>query len=116
MARKQRNKGRSVRITRRRGVDIGRVAVEFEMSERDWAWVEELEDRLMMPVHDILYCAFFQGLEREGWKNPDHVTTPDELPPKRESWGNDEGHDAQISNVVPMRPSNYDDLDDDVPF
>lgn len=108
---------RSVNITRRRN-ESGRVAVTFEMTAKDWAWVGELEDRQMIPVQDILYCAFFQGLEREGWKNPAWITTPDNLPPRHKHWGEEP---ADTTNVVQLYPnmhtfSDYAHLDDDVPF
>lgn len=116
MARKPRSTGRSVKITHRRGVDKGRVAVEFEMTEKDWAWFGELQDRWMIPDHDLLYQAFFQGLEKQGWKNPDDVTTPAK-PPPRTNWGRGEG---ESDNVVQLhtkaQQSDYQDLDDDTPF
>ncbi|APG63140.1 hypothetical protein LPB140_10465 [Sphingorhabdus lutea] len=108
---------RSVKITRRRN-KAKRVAVTFEMSATDWAWIEELEDRQMIPVQDILYCAFFQGLERQGWENPDWVTTPQNPPSRRKHCVEEQ---ADTSNVVQLYPNNhisshYADLDDNVPF
>jgi hypothetical protein len=76
MKRDPQDKWRSIKIIRRRGLYKGRVTVQIEMPAEDWAWIEELEDRLMIPDHDLLYMGFFQGMEHVGWKNPDHATTP----------------------------------------
>lgn len=106
---------RSVKITRRRD-RAKRVAVTFEMSRHDWAWVEELEDRLMIPAEDILYCAFFQGLERQGWNNPDWIITPDSPPARRKHWGNEADTDNVVQLYPVHSPSDNTELDDDVPF
>lgn len=108
---------RSLTIKHLKGKKLGRVAVEFEMTEEDWAWIMELEDRLMIPTSDTLYCAFFQGLQKQGWKDPEWLTTPDNPPPRTHSLRNnapDSDKDEERSNVVPLPIQ--DDLDDDVPF
>lgn len=102
---------RSVKITRRRGIDKGRIAVVIEMTAEDWAWMEELEDRRMIPLPDMLYSGFFQGMEREGWKNPEHVTTPDNPPPRTHALRNNADNVVQLNT----RPD-YDGLDKDIPF
>lgn len=98
----------------------GRAKVTFELNAADWAWMEELEDRRMIPLCDMLYSGFFQGMEREGWKNPTDVTTPDTPPPRTHSLRNnapDRQEQSKSDNVVPLKPrADYDDLDDDVPF
>lgn len=111
---------RSIKIIRRRGLCQGRVAVQIEMPAQDWAWIEELEDRLMIPDHDLLYMGFFQGMERVGWKNPDHVTTPSEPPPRTYALRNNAPTAEEIeaaSNIIPFpTQSDPSELDDDVPF
>lgn len=120
MERDPQDKWRSIRIIRKRGLYAGRVAVEIEMPAEDWAWIEELEDRLMIPDHDLLYMGFFQGMERLGWKNPDHVTTPMEPPPRTHALRNNAPtaeEDGAAANIIPfLQRSNPDELDDDVPF
>lgn len=120
MKRDPQGKWRSIKIIRRRGLYKGRVAVQIEMPAEDWAWIEELEDRLMIPDHDLLYMGFFQGMEQIGWQNPDNVTTPKAPPPRTYSlWNNApnaEEHEL-AENVIPF-PSFYhpSELDDDIPF
>lgn len=120
MKRDPQGKWRSIRIIRRRGRYQGRVAVEIEMSAEDWAWIEELEDRLMIPDHDLLYMGFFQGMERVGWKNPDHVTTPKEPLPRtyalRNNAPSDDERQADANVITFPKRREIEDLDDDVPF
>lgn len=120
MTRDPQAKWRSIRIIRRRGLYQGRVAVEIEMPAEDWAWIEELEDRLMIPDHDLLYMGFFQGMEHVGWKNPDHVTTPKEPPQRTYALRKNAPtvEDFEVtSNIIPFpQRSNPKDFDDDVPF
>lgn len=120
MKRDPQSKWRSIRIIRRRGRYQGRVAVEIEMPAEDWAWIEELEDRLMIPDHDLLYMGFFQGMERVGWKNPDHVATPKEPPSRTCALRNNAPSYDECqadANVIPFpKRSEPSEFDDDVPF
>ncbi len=113
-------KWRSIRIIRRRGRSTGRVAVEIEMPAEDWAWIEELEDRLMIPDRDLLYMGFFQGMERVGWKNPDHVTTPKEPPPRTYALRNNvptaEQRETEATIIPFPQRSDPSEWDDDIPF
>lgn len=120
MTRDPQDSTRSVRIIRRRGAKQGRVAVEIEMTARDWVWMEELEDRRMIPLPDMLYSGFFQGMEREGWNNPDHVTTP-AMPPSgihalRNNTPGAEKHEAEAKIIqLPLKRHSRE-VDDDIPF
>ena len=109
----------SVKITRRQGAKKGRVAVEIELTAKDWAWMEELEDRRMVPLVDMLHSGFIQGMEREGWKNPDLVTTPHSPPPRTYSLRNNAPEHSE-DNVVKFRPKREIEIDeimdDEIPF
>lgn len=66
------------KIERQRSIEfehqetIDGAVVTICMTQKDWNNFHDLVMNAMIPHHDLLYCAFFQGLENIGWKEHEY--------------------------------------------